>query len=224
MFRSAKAIRPWYNKQSAGGNGYTVRSRRCLSIENPEQDRNSLEEEAAVLTRSLYRICIRSVRLIRHGNAQDEENFAQIEREREKDMEPSSSKSRITMLSMMPPVDREDELRSRYEYYLSYTRENFVQESDIFSINTKWGRRELNRYLYHLRRGEEQRRWLLDDMKFDDPYQLNENNVQALEKRVNRLFDDQQTDRSPKKLINPFDPEIDDDGEGLVWSDDEEDE
>ena len=74
-----------------------------------------LRKEAAFLTKSLYRICLRSVRLIRPGNEHDEEEFERREKKRLED-ENSPRKDddvRMGMFSMLPPVDREDELRSR---------------------------------------------------------------------------------------------------------------
>jgi hypothetical protein len=68
----------------------------------------------------------------------------------------------------LPPVDRVDELRSRAAYYQQYAREHFVQESDCFK--DEWQDFHLARYLHLLRRGEEQRQWLLADMKFPDPF------------------------------------------------------
>lgn len=80
------------------------------------QLREELRQEASFLTKSLYRICLRSVRLIRPGNEHDVQEFEQREKERiEEERGPRNEEDvRLGMFSMLPPVDREDELRSRY--------------------------------------------------------------------------------------------------------------
>jgi hypothetical protein len=87
-------------------------------------------------------------------------------------------------MSMAPPPNPEDELRSRAEYYHAYTREYFTQESDCLGpvggqhwyntgtapAATRLTQKEIDRYLYYVRKGEKDRRWLLGDMMFDDPF------------------------------------------------------
>jgi len=124
--------------------------------------REDLLDEAAYLTKSLYRSCIRSVRLIRWGNAFDDKEF---ERREEEFQNPTAG----GVISMAPPPNREDELRSRAEYYHSYTREYFTQESDCLD-NVPLQERDIRRYLYYLRKGNKDRKWLLGDMMFPDPY------------------------------------------------------
>jgi hypothetical protein len=72
------------------------------------QEKERLLQVAGALSRSLYRTGMRSVRAIRLGNEHDEKDF----REREQDrLEPKEKKDvRLSMLSMLPPVDRKDEL------------------------------------------------------------------------------------------------------------------
>jgi hypothetical protein len=60
--------------------------------------------------------------------------------------------------------------RSRAEYYMQYMRENFVQESDCLTVDN-WQPQHIARYLFHLKRGDEHRKWLLKDMQFQDEYQ-----------------------------------------------------
>jgi hypothetical protein len=60
--------------------------------------------------------------------------------------------------------------RSRAEYYMQYMRENFVQESDCLAVDD-WQPQHIARYLFHLKRGDEHRKWLLKDMQFQDEYQ-----------------------------------------------------
>lgn len=153
-----------------------------------EDDRNALlqqiRNEATSLTLSLYRRCVRSAYIIRQANEHDEKEFSEREKKRLQSME--NTDVRLTMLSMLPPVDRADELRSRFEYYLSYARENFVQESDCLIDDNIMDTRQIDRYLYLLRRGEEHRKWLLEDMKFEDPYKLtfNHGRVKSFETKV----------------------------------------
>lgn len=72
------------------------------------QERERLLQVAGTLSRSLYRACMRSIRSIRLGNEHDEKDFHEREQDR---LEPKEKKDvRLSMLSMLPPVDREDEL------------------------------------------------------------------------------------------------------------------
>lgn len=135
-----------------------------------EAERAALLAEAKGLTLSLYRTIVRSVRVIRHGNEHDELEFQARETKRKEKRKDAAADVRLSMLSMLPPVDRVDELRSRAEYYQQYARENFVQESDCLDRHDDGAAWDVARYLNHLRRGEEQRKWLLADMKFTDPY------------------------------------------------------
>ena len=125
--------------------------------------RQRLADEAASMTKSLYRSCLRSIKLIRWGNAYDDQEF---ERREEDYLKPSGPGG---MISMAPPPDKEDELRSRAEYYHSFTRECFTQESDCLD-HDPWREKDTRRYLYYLRKGEKDRKWLLSDMMFPDPY------------------------------------------------------
>ena len=124
--------------------------------------REDLLDEASYLTKSLYRNCIRSVRLIRWGNAFDDKEF---KRREEEFQNPTAG----GVISMAPPPNKEDELQSRAEYYHSYTREYFTQESDCLE-NDPLLKRDIRRYLYYLRKGEKDRKWLLGDMLFPDPF------------------------------------------------------
>lgn len=60
--------------------------------------------------------------------------------------------------------------RSRAEYYMQYLRENFIQESDCLAVDDL-KEQHVGRYLFHLKRGDEHRKWLLKDMQFQDEYQ-----------------------------------------------------
>ncbi|KAG7342904.1 hypothetical protein IV203_020849 [Nitzschia inconspicua] len=138
---------------------------RSKSSSSAIPSRDDLLEEAASLTRSLYRRCLRSVKVIRPGNEFDDLEFARRE---EEFLNPKRSGGG-GILSMSPPPNKEDELRSRAEYYHSYAREYFTQESDCLD-NDPLKERDIKRYLYYLRKGEKDRKWLLGDMMFPDPY------------------------------------------------------
>eukprot|EP00532_Pseudo-nitzschia_australis_P002064 CAMPEP_0168182400 /NCGR_PEP_ID=MMETSP0139_2-20121125/11874_1 /TAXON_ID=44445 /ORGANISM="Pseudo-nitzschia australis, Strain 10249 10 AB" /LENGTH=211 /DNA_ID=CAMNT_0008103329 /DNA_START=384 /DNA_END=1019 /DNA_ORIENTATION=- len=165
--------------------------------------REDLLNEAAFLTKSLYRNCIRSVRLIRWGNDFDDKEF---ERREEEFQNPTTG----GVMSMAPPPNKEDELRSRAEYYYSYAREYFTQESDCLD-NDPLLERDIRRYLYYLRKGDKDRKWLMGDMMFPDPYkkwidQDRINRFEAMSKKYlgndeevdekNPLFDDDNTNQN----------------------------
>jgi hypothetical protein len=121
------------------------------------------------------------------------------------------------MLSMLPPVDRQDELHSRAEYYTQYARELMVQESDCLPLTTEWREQHIARYMHHLRRGEEHRRWLLADMKFKDPFsesfdhQLVEKFESDALRFVNRFRQSEISDLSEAEDEDPFGGDSDDD-------------
>lgn len=134
-----------------------------------EQERQRVLDNARFLTCSLYRRIIRSIRVIRPGNEQDDLEFQERERkEREKEEHPDIRLR--SMLTALPPTNRADELRSRAEYYLEYARENVHQESSVLDPADEWNDGHIARFLHYLKEGEKHRRWLLKDMKFQDPY------------------------------------------------------
>jgi hypothetical protein len=144
--------------------------------------REDLRNEAEFLTKSLYRTCLRSVRVIRWGNAFDAKEF---ERREEEFQNPTAG----GIMSMAPPPNKEDELRSRAEYYHSFAREYFTQESDSLD-NDPLMERDIKRYLYYLRKGEKDRKWLLGDMMFSDPYKnsLDQQRIQRFEAMSKRYL------------------------------------
>ena len=92
------------------------------------QEMSSLQtklfQEATYLTRTLYRKCLQSIKVIAKGNTRDEDDF--IEREtKERDQFDTSKIDLNERISMDPPVNRQNELSSRSEYYKTFTRENF---------------------------------------------------------------------------------------------------
>jgi len=66
-------------------------------------EQKELKLEARRLTLSFWRTCVRCIRLLREGNERDEAQFRQREKEQE------NQKG----FSFEPPIDRENELRSR---------------------------------------------------------------------------------------------------------------
>eukprot|EP00980_Cylindrotheca_fusiformis_P005894 scaffold1242_cov123-Cylindrotheca_fusiformis.AAC.3 len=152
-----------------------------------EISREVLLDEASALTRSLYRICLRSVNAIRHGNEFDEKEF---QRRDEEFSNPTSG-----VISMAPPPNREDELRSRAEYYQSYAREYFIQESDCLD-NDPLQERDIRRYLYYLRKGDKDRKWLLGDMMFPDPYKhaMDPKRIEEFERMANKYLGKEEVD------------------------------
>ena len=130
-----------------------------------EVTRQDLLDEAAALTKALYRKCFRSVKVIRWGNSFDELEF----QKRDEEFLKPRGGGLNGMMSMAPPPDKDDELRSRAEYYQSYAREYFVQESDCLD-NDPLNEKDIKRYLHYLRKGDKDRKWLLSDMMFPDPY------------------------------------------------------
>jgi len=207
---------------SQGRIGATRNLSRLQLDQHLRKEQTLLVQEAGKLSRSLYRTCVRSVRLIRHGNEHDEKEFEAMEERR---IEGFSGKSpRMGMLSMLPPVDREDELRSRAEYYLQYLRENFVQESDSLDFSVL-GEQHWRRFLHHLRRGNEHRRWLLQDMKFEDKYEdsWSEDRITDFQARTmdyTRRVREMRNSTQPKHVLDK-DAHADEDDDGF-WSDDEE--
>lgn len=199
-----------------------------------KKEKEELQAEAKALTLKLYRTVTRSVRTIRWGNEHDEKEFVEREKKR-KESKPTDK--RLSMLSMLPPVDREDELRSRAEYYQQYARENFVQESDCFGRRDDWDPQHVARYIHHLRQGDKHRKWLLGDMKFPDPYEhsFDHARVDEFERRaldyVERAQDFKlQKELSPEEYelyqerrAKPDDGQENDEDEDDGWSSDDED-
>ena len=134
------------------------------------------------------RICLRSVNVIRHGNEFDEKEFQR------RDEEFSNPKPGVSF-SMAPPPNREDELRSRAEYYQSYAREYFIQESDCLD-NDPLHKRDIKRYLYYVRKGDKDRKWLLADMMFPDPYKdsMDHNQIANFESLSKKYLGEEEED------------------------------
>jgi len=173
--------------------------------------RDDLLDEATYLTNSLYRRCIRSVKAIRWGNEFDDKEFER----RENEFQNPTAGGRI---SMSPPPNKEDELRSRAEYYHSFAREYFTQESDSLD-NDPLDERDIRRYLYYLRKGDKDRKWLLGDMMFPDPFKdsIDQERIMKFEAMSKKYLgeDDEEEEKEEKYTVengsNTNDGFIDDD-------------
>ncbi len=151
-------------------------------------ERLELLKDAGYITRSLYRSCLRSIYLIRQGNENDMAEF----QSREEKQKADRIEKRMSMeFSYEPPVDRENELSSRASYYRAFLNESFYQEVDCL-ISDPWKEDQVTRFIHLMRQGEEKRRWILNDYKFDDPFSKQWDNQLCLswEKRAKKLISD----------------------------------
>ncbi len=128
--------------------------------------RQELLLEAGAMSRSLFRLCLRCVKIMRQGNEHDEKEFVERERNQFQTMKDAVASGTF---SMAPPVDRENELSSRAIYYHGHTREHFEGDSDCLKPDP-WREENVDTYLAILRQGEYKRKWVMNDYKFDDPY------------------------------------------------------
>ena len=106
----------------------------------------------------------------------------------------------------MIPVNRDDELQSRANYYYNWARELIEQESDIFSNDNKDDnsitKEQVHRYFHFLRNGEEKRQYVLQKYQFDDPCE--------------KLFDFEVVDKLEKAMLNACQHETLQSNEDLV--------
>jgi hypothetical protein len=90
------------------------------------QEYNLVQDQVRFFTLQLYRRILRSIhRLLRPGNAFDESEF----RKREEKQQNFQTAAKLSMVDTLP-IDREEELQSRMDYYWQYAREHFTQHSD----------------------------------------------------------------------------------------------
>ena len=126
-----------------------------------EKARLDLLNEASALTKSLYRICLRSVREMRKGNESDEIRFREIE-------ERQRSQSAQGIVPMSPPVNRANELHSRAEYYTEVACESVWRYAEILEDNPL-SEQDIENFIFVLQRGEQRRQWVLREYQFNDP-------------------------------------------------------
>lgn len=94
-----------------------------------------LLKEANYLTKTLYRKCLKSIQSLARGNERDETDFSEREQSEldqldelyssstAKDGTSNNTNNRVSL--MAPPVNRQNELSSRANYYQAFTREHF---------------------------------------------------------------------------------------------------
>lgn len=78
-----------------------------------------------------------------------------------------SIKNRTKQSTNHPP-------QKRAEYYHQFARENLFQETDCLPLGEKeiapLHEQDVQRFVFLLQKGDKDRRWLLQDMMFPDPY------------------------------------------------------
>eukprot|EP00977_Amphora_coffeiformis_P005341 scaffold1140_cov157-Amphora_coffeaeformis.AAC.17 len=237
LLRSGRvcACRPLHRNAVAAFSSSTTTAH---SMDNFDRQRSEILAEASALTRSLYRLCMRSVKLIKQGNDADAAEFAAREEKQLQSMSDIVNDERLSgIISMLPPVEPVAELQARSEYYAQYTSENFFAESDCLrtSVHDGGARSMPNeamfaRYFYHLRKGEDHRQWLLKDMKFDDPFEFDFERVNRLEERVRELHQTlashqlQQMDPQQRQAVEQAQHDLETyDSDEEAFSDDEDD-
>jgi len=182
-----------------------------------DEQRQELLLEAGAMSRSLFRTCLRCVKIMRQGNEHDEQDF----REREENQFQSMKEAVASgTFSMSPPVDRENELSSRANYYHGHTREHFDGDSDCLKPDP-WKEENVDTYLHILRSGEYKRKWVMNDYKFDDPYEnvFDNDRVDRWEARARELLKDTYDTNGwilPSKLHST-------EWEKTKWEDDDDD-
>jgi len=148
------------------GNNKKKKTKSSPSLEQQQREdwlkkeRLQILEEAGFLSRAFYRNCVRSVRSLRPGNEQDEADFTERE---EEDFDFKSFNM------SMGPVDRQNELQSRYHYYRSHLREHFMADSECLSRDPL-KIYDIDIFLHHMRSGEQRRKYILNDYRFYDFY------------------------------------------------------
>jgi hypothetical protein len=180
------------------------------------KEREFLMEEAGYMARSLYRTCLRSVRTLRPGNERDEQDFREREEKQLSDLDEEGGGS--VMFSMEPPVNRQNELQSRAEYYYTHLRENYNSDSECLDREL-WKEHDIETFLHFLRKGEKRRRYVLKDYRFKDPYKatFDADRVKKFETRANELLRDTyqvhgwllMADVKAEDFDTEYDPEFD---------------
>lgn len=98
-----------------------------MSLQEMASLQTKLHDEASYLTRTLYRKCLQSINVIAGGNDRDEDDFAEREAKELDQLDSFSGSVGVDLerISMAPPVNRQNELSSRANYYMAFTREHF---------------------------------------------------------------------------------------------------
>ena len=105
-----------------------------LSTEDIHAAQTQLLNEANYLTKTLYRKCLQSIQSLARGNERDETDFSEREQSEQDELDElfSSSTTKNSSFNtnnkvslMAPPVNRQNELSSRANYYKAFTREHF---------------------------------------------------------------------------------------------------
>ena len=152
-----------------------------------KEERKFLFEEAGVMARSLFRTCLRSINVMRPGNEHDEMEF----RAREEKQFSKVGDDAIDMFSVQPPVNRDNELTSRVNYYHAHLREHINSDSQCLNADP-WTESDIATFLHFLRTGEKRRRYVLKDYRFEDPYKsvFDDERIKKFEERANALIHD----------------------------------
>jgi len=155
------------------------------------RERAAILAEVAAMTRILYRTCLKSVKLMRPGNGHDEIEFRRLEAEQASRWERALKDSLDGIGSMVPIVDRPNELESRYNYYNAHVKERFKGDFGILDRDP-WTEDCVERFLLIFREGEAARKWVLEDYKFVDqfPNRLSEERTNQLQERMRKLVKD----------------------------------
>ncbi|KAL7527994.1 hypothetical protein ACHAXR_002220 [Thalassiosira sp. AJA248-18] len=95
-----------------------------MSPQEMASQQTKLLNEASYLTRTLYRKCLQSINLLAKGNERDEDDFSSRET-KERNQFSDEGGVDLERISMSPPVNRQNELSSRANYYKAFARENF---------------------------------------------------------------------------------------------------
>lgn len=128
LLNARRATRPYQQQQCRGlatrqaSDDYTT----IMAPHDMASLQTKLLQDASSLTRSLYRKCLRSIKLLAGANDRDEEDFAARESKQFDD-------DQISL--MTPPVDRKNELQSRFQYYKTFARENFDGHFNLLGMH-----------------------------------------------------------------------------------------
>lgn len=180
-----------------------------------DAERAFLMEEAGSMSKSLYRTCLRSVRTLRPGNDRDELDFKKREDQQFSDL---NDEGGDIIFSMEPPVNRQNELQSRADYYYTHLRENYNSDSECLD-REPWQEQDIEVFVHFFKQGEKRRRYVLKDYRFNDPYKsaFDAGRVKLFQTRANELLRDTykangwmlMSDVKPEDYDTEYDPHFD---------------